>query len=108
VVVPQAALQVRLESRPATANALRIFRRKFDGYWGPRIEDARRKCLARHVLKDVPVVLVGQADSARSTFYEATRGYPEQDVHLTLYDLRFFADCWPYGFAALHDTLVDG
>jgi hypothetical protein len=26
----------------ATANALRIFRREFDGYWGPRMEDAFR------------------------------------------------------------------
>ena len=26
----------------ATANALRIFRREFDGFWGPRMEDAFR------------------------------------------------------------------
>ena len=26
----------------ATTNALRIFRREFDGYWGPRTEDAFR------------------------------------------------------------------
>ena len=31
-----------LGSRPGDANALRIFRREFDGFWGPRMEDAFR------------------------------------------------------------------
>jgi Type IV secretory system Conjugative DNA transfer len=61
----------------ATANALRIFRREFDGYWGPRMEDAFRfatlalfevneaTCAedprngrgAQHTILDVPAVL---------------------------------------------------
>jgi hypothetical protein len=61
----------------ATANALRIFRREFDGYWGPRMEDAfrfatlalfeanealcaedpRRGRGAQHTILDVPAVL---------------------------------------------------
>jgi len=61
----------------ATANALRIFRREFDGFWGPRMEDAfrfavlalfeanqslcaedpRRGRSAQHTVLDVPAVL---------------------------------------------------
>jgi hypothetical protein len=61
----------------ATANALRIFRREFDGYWGPRMEDAFRFAVlalfeanvamcaedprggrgAQHTILDVPAVL---------------------------------------------------
>jgi Type IV secretory system Conjugative DNA transfer len=61
----------------ATANALRIFRREFDGYWGPRMEDAFRFATlalfeanelicaedprggrgAQHTILDVPAVL---------------------------------------------------
>jgi hypothetical protein len=61
----------------ATANALRIFRREFDGYWGPRMEDAFRFATlalfeaneglcaedrrhgrgAQHTIMDVPAVL---------------------------------------------------
>ena len=61
----------------ATANALRIFRREFDGYWGPRMEDAFRFSVlalfeanqvlcaedprygrgAQHTILDVPAVL---------------------------------------------------
>ena len=61
----------------ATANALRIFRREFDGYWGPRMEDAFRFAIlalfevnealcaddprggrgAQHTILDVPAVL---------------------------------------------------
>src|SRR6202011_6204908 len=61
----------------ATANALRIFRREFDGFWGPRMEDAFRFAVlalfeanqslcaedphrgrfAQHTVLDVPAVL---------------------------------------------------
>jgi hypothetical protein len=61
----------------ATANALRIFRREFDGFWGPRMEDAFRFAAlalfeanqalcaqdpwhgrsAQHTILDVPAVL---------------------------------------------------
>ena len=61
----------------ATANVLRIFRREFDGYWGPRMEDAFRFAVlalfeanealcaedprggrgAQHTILDVPAVL---------------------------------------------------
>ena len=61
----------------ATSNALRIFRREFDGYWGPRMEDAFRFATlalfeanealcaedphggrgAQHTILDVPAVL---------------------------------------------------
>jgi hypothetical protein len=61
----------------ATANALRIFRREFDGYWGPRMEDAFRFAVvalfeaneamcaedprggrgAQHTILDVPALL---------------------------------------------------
>jgi hypothetical protein len=61
----------------ATANALRIFRREFDGFWGPRMEDAFRFAVlalfeanealcaadprlgrsAQHTILDVPAVL---------------------------------------------------
>jgi hypothetical protein len=61
----------------ATANALRIFRREFDGYWGPRMEDAFRFAIlalfeanqalcaedprggrsAQHTILDVPAIL---------------------------------------------------
>jgi hypothetical protein len=61
----------------ATENALRIFRREFDGYWGPRMEDAFRFATlalfeanetlcaedprggrgAQHTILDVPAVL---------------------------------------------------
>jgi Ser/Thr protein kinase RdoA (MazF antagonist) len=41
-------------------------------------------------------------------FYEAIRGYPVQDVALTFYDLRFFVDCRPHGYAALRDAFAAG
>jgi Ser/Thr protein kinase RdoA (MazF antagonist) len=41
-------------------------------------------------------------------FYEAIWGYPVQDVALSFYDLRFFVDCRPHGYAALRDAFADG
>ena len=41
-------------------------------------------------------------------FYEVIWGYPAQDIALTFYDLRFFADTEPHGFAALRDAFVAG
>jgi hypothetical protein len=36
------AAAATITSDQATANALRIFRREFDGFWGPCMEDAFR------------------------------------------------------------------
>jgi Ser/Thr protein kinase RdoA (MazF antagonist) len=41
-------------------------------------------------------------------FYEAIWGYPVQDISLTFYDLRVFADCRPYGYEALRDAFLRG
>jgi Ser/Thr protein kinase RdoA (MazF antagonist) len=41
-------------------------------------------------------------------FYEVIWGYPVQDVSLTLYDLREFADARPHGYAALRDAFARG
>jgi Ser/Thr protein kinase RdoA (MazF antagonist) len=41
-------------------------------------------------------------------FYEVIWGYPVQDIALTLYDLRYFADCRPYGYGALREAFIAG
>ena len=41
-------------------------------------------------------------------FYEAIWGYPVQDISLTFYDLRVFADCRPYGYEALRAAFTRG
>jgi Ser/Thr protein kinase RdoA (MazF antagonist) len=41
-------------------------------------------------------------------FYGAIWGYPVQDVALTLYDLRFLADCRPHGYPAIRDAFRAG
>ncbi|MCW3065011.1 MAG: Homoserine kinase, partial [Solirubrobacterales bacterium] len=41
-------------------------------------------------------------------FYEVIWGYPVQDIALSLYDLRFFADSRPHGYAALRDAFALG
>ena len=41
-------------------------------------------------------------------FYEVIWGYPLQDLSLTLYDLRFFADPRPHGYPALRDAFQRG
>ena len=41
-------------------------------------------------------------------FYEVIWAYPVQDVSLTLYDLRYFADCRPHSYAALRDAFAAG
>jgi Ser/Thr protein kinase RdoA (MazF antagonist) len=41
-------------------------------------------------------------------FYEVIWGYPVQDISLTFYDLRFWADCRPHGYAALRDAFELG
>ena len=89
----------------ATANALRIFKREFDGFWGPRMEDAFRFAVlalfeanqslcaedprhgrgAQHTILDVPAML-------------ARRGFRQQvlkrtrDPALRLWFDGYFAD----------------
>jgi Ser/Thr protein kinase RdoA (MazF antagonist) len=41
-------------------------------------------------------------------FYEVIWGYPLQDISLTLYDLRFFADTRQHGYPALRDAFQRG
>jgi Ser/Thr protein kinase RdoA (MazF antagonist) len=41
-------------------------------------------------------------------FYEVIWGYPVQDIALTLYDLRFFTDSRPYGYAVLREAFHRG
>ncbi len=41
-------------------------------------------------------------------FYEAIWGYPVQDISLTFYDLCYFTDCRPYGYAALREAFTTG
>ena len=41
-------------------------------------------------------------------FYEAIWGFPVQDVALTLYDLREFADTRAYGYEALREAFTSG
>jgi Ser/Thr protein kinase RdoA (MazF antagonist) len=41
-------------------------------------------------------------------FYEVVWAYPVQDVALTLYDLRYYADCQPHGYPAIRDAVADG
>jgi Ser/Thr protein kinase RdoA (MazF antagonist) len=41
-------------------------------------------------------------------FYEVIWGYAVQDVALTLYDLRFFTNSRPHGYAALRDAFQRG
>ena len=41
-------------------------------------------------------------------FYEVIHGYPVQDVSLTFYDLREFADSRRYGYVALREAFVQG
>lgn len=41
-------------------------------------------------------------------FYEAIWGYPVQDIALTCFDLRHYADCRPYGYAALREAFTEG
>jgi Ser/Thr protein kinase RdoA (MazF antagonist) len=41
-------------------------------------------------------------------FYEVVWAYPVQDVSLTLYDLRYYADCQPHGYPAIRDAFAEG
>jgi Ser/Thr protein kinase RdoA (MazF antagonist) len=41
-------------------------------------------------------------------FYEVVWAYPVQDLSLTLYDLRYYADCKPHGYPAIRDAFAAG
>jgi Ser/Thr protein kinase RdoA (MazF antagonist) len=79
------------------------FRQEIDALYA---EPAGRRVI--HADLTVENVLVHRDQLRPLDFYETIWGYPIQDVALTLYDLRFFADCRPHGYTALRDAFVDG
>ena len=79
------------------------FRQEIDALYA---EPAGRRVI--HADLTVENVKVHRGRLRPLDFYETSWGYPIQDAALTLFDLRFFADCRPHGYAALRDAFADG